>query len=310
VKRHISAKGKWTGGMPLLGYDVEQPGSRLVINKTEAAQVRQIFELYVEHRTLLSVVKILTDRGWCNKRWTTRKDTQRGGLPFTKTSLHKLLTNPTYLGKVKYKQELHDGEHQAIIKPDVWQQVQTLLSQNGRNGGTAVRNQFGALLKGLLRCSCCDTAMVPSITMKGDRRYRYYVCSSAQKLGWHTCPSKSVPAGEMEKSVVSQIRSLGADPGFVDTVLEQIGGVATDELDGQATQPGIPIFARFLTLPHSKSLLRRTTKTHGPRHVIWSGVNNAPPQLRCILSFCSCVKCSGRDRTRFQSARADLAHPI
>jgi site-specific DNA recombinase len=225
-------KGKWTGGMPVLGYDVEQPGSKLVINKTEAAQVRQIFALYVEHRTLLNVVKILTERGWCNKQWTTRKDTQRGGLPFTKTSLHKLLTNPTYLGKVKYKQELHDGEHQAIIKPDVWQQVQTLLSQNGRNGGTAVRNQFGALLKGLLRCSCCDTAMIPSITTKGDRRYRYYVCSSAQKLGWHTCPSKSVPAGEMEKFVVSQIRSLGADPGFVDTVLEQIGSVATDELDG------------------------------------------------------------------------------
>jgi site-specific DNA recombinase len=232
-------KGKWTGGMPLLGYDVEQPGSRLVINETEAIQVRQIFDLYAEHRTLLNVVKILTERGWRNKQWTTRKEVQRGGLGFTKTSLHRLLTNPTYLGKVKYKQELHTGEHQAIITPKVWDHVQTLLAQNGRNGGSDVRNRFSALLKGLLRCSCCNTAMVPSITTKGERRYRYYVCSSAQKLGWHTCPSKSVPAGEMEKFVVSQIRSLGTDPTFVDTVLEQISSVENAELDSLRDQERI-----------------------------------------------------------------------
>ena len=224
-------KGKWTGGMPLLGYDVEQPGSKLVIKEAEAAQVRQIFELYLEHRTLLKVVKVLSERGWHNKCWTTRKETRRGGLPFTKTSLHNLLTNPTYLGKVKYKQEIHKGEHQAIITPEVWQQVQTLLSRNGRNGGADVRNQFGALQKGLLRCSCCDASMVPSITKKGERRYRYYVCSSAQQLGWHTCPSKSVPAAEMERFVIGQIRSLGTDPEFADTVLEQIGSVEKAELD-------------------------------------------------------------------------------
>ena len=38
-------KGKWSGGMPLLGYTVEI--TKLVIDETEAAQVRQIFELYI-----------------------------------------------------------------------------------------------------------------------------------------------------------------------------------------------------------------------------------------------------------------------
>ena len=224
-------KGKWTGGMPLLGYNVEQPGSKLVINETEAAQVRQIFELYLEHRSLLKVVKVLTERGWHNKCWTTKKETRRGGLPFTKTSLHNLLTNPTYLGKVKYKQEIHEGEHQGIITTELWQRVQTLLAKNGRNGGADVRNQFGALLKGLLRCNCCDASMVPSITKKGERRYRYYVCSSAQKFGWHTCPSKAVPAAEMEKFVLSQIRSLGTDPEFAESVLEQIGSVGQADME-------------------------------------------------------------------------------
>jgi site-specific DNA recombinase len=58
-----------------------------------------------------------------------------------------------------------------------------------------VRNKFGALLKGIIRCLPCDCAMTPSHTTRnGTKRYRYYVCSSAQKRGWDTCPSKSIPA--------------------------------------------------------------------------------------------------------------------
>ncbi len=46
-------KGKWTGGYPVLGYDVDARGGRLVVNVLEAAQVRAMFELYLEHRSLV-----------------------------------------------------------------------------------------------------------------------------------------------------------------------------------------------------------------------------------------------------------------
>jgi len=48
---------------------------------------------------------------------------------------------------VKYKQALHDGEHEAIVDESVFQRVQTMLARNGRSGGTEVRNQLGAILK-------------------------------------------------------------------------------------------------------------------------------------------------------------------
>jgi site-specific DNA recombinase len=205
-------RGKWSGGMPLLGYDVDPRGGRLLANDDEAARVRAIFALYLEHEGLVPVVQELNRRGWATKCWVTRKGATRGGKPFTKTSLHKLLTNVTYIGKVRYKKELHDGEHAALIDPGVWQRVQVLLRRNGRTGGALVRNQFGALLKGLLRCSPCDCAMTPAHTTRnGTKRYRYYVCTAAQKRGWHTCPSKSVPAGEIEQFVVGQIRRIGKD---------------------------------------------------------------------------------------------------
>src|ERR1700752_4948617 len=40
-------KGKWVGGMPLLGYDIDPRGSKLRINDAEAARVRTIFALYL-----------------------------------------------------------------------------------------------------------------------------------------------------------------------------------------------------------------------------------------------------------------------
>jgi site-specific DNA recombinase len=35
-------KGKWIGGIPVLGYDVAPSGGRLVINEPEAQRVREI----------------------------------------------------------------------------------------------------------------------------------------------------------------------------------------------------------------------------------------------------------------------------
>src|SRR5439155_23324394 len=46
-------KGKWTGGYPLLGYDVDPKGGRLLVNEEEAVRVRALFELYLEKQSLL-----------------------------------------------------------------------------------------------------------------------------------------------------------------------------------------------------------------------------------------------------------------
>jgi site-specific DNA recombinase len=64
--------------------------------------------------------------------------------------------------------------------------------------------------------------MTPSHTTRGSsKRYRYYVCSGAQKRGWATCPSKSVPAGEIEQFVVERVQALGRDPGLLGQVLAE-----------------------------------------------------------------------------------------
>jgi site-specific DNA recombinase len=162
----------------------------------------------------------------------TRKGTERGGGPWDKTRLGYVLGNVIYLGRVNHKGTVYPGEHEAIVDEAVWQRVQKLLRRNGTAGGRATRNKYGALLRGLLWCGPCETAMVHSYTQKGDRRYRYYVCGRAQKQGWDTCPTRSVPAGEIEAFVVDRLRCIGADPKLQKEVLGKIRAERKNQLIG------------------------------------------------------------------------------
>jgi site-specific DNA recombinase len=55
--------------------------------------------------------------------------------------------------------------------------------------------------------------MTPAQAAKnGGKRYRYYVCTAAQRCGWRTCPSKALPAAAVEGFVLEQLRALAADP--------------------------------------------------------------------------------------------------
>ena len=212
-------KGKWVGGMPVLGYDVAPEGGRLVVNEDEAERVRAIFGLYLEHQALIPTVREMARRGWTNKQWVTRKGRERGGQPFDKNSLLRLLSNFAYLGKVNYHAQIYDAEHDAIVPDELWHKVHGILRRNGASRGRRSQNKYGALLKGLLHCAPCGCAMAHAFTARGNKRYRYYVCVHAQKRGWDTCPTKSVPAGEIERFVVDQIRAVARDPSLVSETL-------------------------------------------------------------------------------------------
>jgi len=205
-------KGKWSGGYPVLGYDVDPKGGRLLVNEAESAQVEAIFRLYADLQRQVPVLKELSVRGWTNKRWINKKGKERGGKPFHRASLHRLLTNVLYAGKLTYKDEVVDGEHPAIISPELFERVQSLLRRNGHSGGASFRNKHGALLRNLLVCGSCNCAMVHAFTQKRQNRlYRYYVCHNAQKKGWDTCPTKSVPAQKIEQIVIDQVVTIASD---------------------------------------------------------------------------------------------------
>ncbi|MBN2563617.1 MAG: recombinase zinc beta ribbon domain-containing protein, partial [Phycisphaerae bacterium] len=74
--------------------------------------------------------------------------------------------------------------------------------------------------RGLLRCKKCGTAMSHTFCGKNESNYyRYYRCTNAIKNGHDVCPVGSLPAGEMERVVVEEVRGLTKDKALLAQVL-------------------------------------------------------------------------------------------
>ncbi|TWU46426.1 recombinase family protein [Rubripirellula reticaptiva] len=227
----MRAKGKWSGGMPVLGFDVDRSGTspKLVVNATEAKQVRKIFEMYLEYRSLLPVVKRLQEFGWPNKIWRTRTGRTRGGRVFDKPAVHSLLTSPLYVGKIAYKEHIYEGEHDAIIDQDTFDAVGKMLKAHQKGRAQRLVNKYSALLKGILVCPYCDCRMVHRTTKRKSSVYRYYACQTTVKSGADACEMGSVSAAMIEAAVVDELRVIVDDQGLRDAVYQGSKGLLDKE---------------------------------------------------------------------------------
>src|SRR5438105_5814209 len=96
-------KGQWVGGSPMLGYDIDREGGRLVVNPAEAERVREIFAISAGCASLAAVEKEVHARRLLTKEWTSRSGKHHGGCGFTQSRLDALLRNVQYIGQVCHK---------------------------------------------------------------------------------------------------------------------------------------------------------------------------------------------------------------
>jgi site-specific DNA recombinase len=234
--RAARRKGKFIGGNLILGYDVAPKGGALVVNEAESEQVLEIFRLYLKLGSLIPVIEALDQRGCTMKRWTTRDGRTRGGSSFTKTTLHNLLTNVTYTGRVKFEGKVFEGEHTRIINDELFNRVQEHLKRAGRSG-RRVRNKHGGLLKGILRCANCGAGMTHTYSRKGQILYRYYVCNTSHQRGCGMCETGSVSATLLEGAVIAKIRGFAQSPEMLSELLQRVEQHRRDTGETAITNP-------------------------------------------------------------------------
>ncbi len=208
-------KGMWMGGWAPLGYDVKN--RKLVINETEAAVVRRIFERFAKGTPVTAIAKELTAEGFRNKY----------GQALDKGRIYKLLNNRVYVGDAVHKGTAYPGEHEAIIPQRLWDIVHAILSETPRVRANRHRAQTPALLKGLI-FGPDGRAMSPTHTRRGDKLYRYYVSQSVIRGITSDAAITRLPAGEVEAAVIEQIRALLRSPEIVVATWR----AARQEIDG------------------------------------------------------------------------------
>ncbi|KPA99851.1 recombinase family protein, partial [Ahrensia marina] len=195
-------KGLWMGGNVPLGY--EPDGRTLKINQKEATTVRAIYDLYQRHGTLDAVIKHADQQGLQS---IAKHGANRGkAINFQSSQVHYILTNPVYAGKIRHKDKIHEGQHEAIIDPQRWQAIQSQLKSGAAKQRGTKSCKAISLLSGKLLDETGDH-LTPSHANKQGKRYRYYVSNrliatqktSKTKGGWR------LPAKALEQQIATSI---------------------------------------------------------------------------------------------------------
>lgn len=209
-----AAIGKIYGSPPILGYKRVGSGkeSYLEIIEDEAKIIRRIFKLYNQKYGYKAIVSKLNESG---------ARTKKGNL-FALATIKGILSNPLYVGKIRYnyhkdwekkrrrgKQDdyiLVDGTHDAIVSQEVWDKVQARMSRNSNKRAPAT-GKF--LLNSILKCPECGSGMVGSnrtfYRKSGKVKVSYYTCGANHNKGRKACSANSMKADKVEEIVLQQV---------------------------------------------------------------------------------------------------------
>ena len=204
-------KGMWMGGLPSLGYDVQN--RKLIVNEQEALTVRHIYRRYVQLRSVRALQAELDGVGIRSKQRKLADGTEYGGQKLYRGALYLMLQNRIYRGEITHKGNAYPGEHPAVIDKALWDEVQAVLTENRVNRATASDAKQPSLLAGMLFDENGER-LTPTHAIKKGTRYRYYV-SRSLITGAANGRSKGrrIPAANLETLVISKLRTFLADQG-------------------------------------------------------------------------------------------------
>lgn len=166
--------GLFSGKAPYGYQNIRVDGKSIVqIHSENGDKVKRIFDLYAHTiHTVDGVSEILQQEGII---WSAMRE------KFTRSKLHTILRDRSYIGEVKYNGDWHTGSHQPLIDRQTFKRVQVLLGDKHYNAHTSV---YGS---GMIECSICGQPIVAEIKVKqtktGEKTYYYYRCAKYTAKG-------------------------------------------------------------------------------------------------------------------------------
>lgn len=230
------ARGIWMGGTVPFGYRVED--RKLHVVEEEAETVRYIYAAYLEAPSVRALKERLDDEGIISRAQERGSKTVGGG-PWGRGALHWLLRNPIYTGKLRHRDLLHEGEHQAIVPQELWNKVQAKLA-DGADRAQRTREATGALLLGMIRDGA-DRPMTSTYTEKRGRLYRYYVSSVSAETNAGVTQAEAAPLtrismARLDGAVRASLAELLSDELCVAGLVPHLDAAATAGRLGRAAK--------------------------------------------------------------------------
>jgi site-specific DNA recombinase len=193
-----ATEGRWFGGRPPFGYTFSNEQRLLIPDPVKAPVVQRIFTLYTRERlgTIAIAEQLRTDRapapsaGW--------------GHP----AVHFILSNPTYSGKIRWRDRTFDAQHEAIVDELTFARAQAILKERGEDVSRRRGNASDFLLSGLVRCGRCGRAYIGMSARGNGGTYHYYACTGRRKYGPKACRGERLPQHKLEQAVLCQLAGI------------------------------------------------------------------------------------------------------
>ena len=258
VRSAIQSKqrgGKFIGAFAPYGYRKDlDDHNRLVIDPCAAAVVRRIFTLFEGGMGKQSIARQLNGEGLPCPSEYKRLNGERyrngqkldGTTYWTYATIHRMLRDPVYTGTMEQgrapRQGMHGrarqldrsqwavvpGTHEAIIPPDQWERVQSLMARNVR---IPRFQQDASLFAGFLRCGDCGRAMSKTARAGGV----CYCCGSYKRYGPGVCTRHSITHRQLEAVILADLNRIltAADDldGLVRQAAAQTSAPSSDALE-------------------------------------------------------------------------------
>ena len=129
IKRTYSRRveeGFWPR-QPPLGYFFDRNTRTILIDRIRAPLVQNAFRLYASGEyTLRELRREVNDQGM-----RTRQGKKLHSHPLHTSGYYYMLQNPFYAGMMRYKGELFEGKHPAIVPLNLFDRCQVILAQKG-----------------------------------------------------------------------------------------------------------------------------------------------------------------------------------
>ncbi len=203
----------------------EHPGG-IHVHDREGAVVKDLFQRYAPGTvTLATLASGLNEHGFRTRN--TKKlpdgngDLVAGPRLFTNASVRGILHNPFYTGKVRHRDRLLPGAHEALVSEDLFETIQVTMRRNSGRSRTLQHNpQREYLLKGLIHCAHCRMPMWAQTFVNGRRYYREQ--KGSRGAGYCVGRSGSMPCDVPDEQMGEIVAALVLPDAWVDRVLAQV----------------------------------------------------------------------------------------
>ena len=194
-------QGIWPSRAPLGYRNVQREDGKRIIEQdpTVAPLVTELFEWYATGQySLKALTKKAKDAGMVFRK--SRK-------PIPRTTIHKILTNPLYIGEFDWDGVRYQGIHEPLVSHELFERVGEVMSGRSTNCRREQKREFS--LSGLVLCSQCwdeggQRQLIGSLIKK---KYTYYHCSGCREQG----RAKYYKEAMLEAALLGQLQTLRLD---------------------------------------------------------------------------------------------------